>query len=174
MATRIARRASRQTNLSKKRRQIWIYSDILAKKHKNKLIAIVGDSNIDLLQHNTYEPATKLFDTYTEYGFAPVISRPTRVTTTSATLIDHIFVSTPHRVSNSAVLTLDMSDHLATHVTLLFSDKDNHQHTNSTTANPQFATMNLENLDKFREKIYHTDWTTINVHNTVNEKFSAI
>ena len=94
------------------------------------------------------------------------------MTTSTATLIDHIFVNTPHRVSNSAVLTLDMSDHLATHVTLLFSEKNNCQSKNNVN-NSQFAKMSQENLEKFREKIDGADWSTINTHNTASEKFTA-
>lgn len=147
----------------------------ILKKHDNKFIAIVGDSNIDMLQHNIYEPATTLFDTYTEHAFAPVISRPTRITTSTATLIliDHIFVNNPHRVSNSAVFTLDISDHLATSVTLLFDEHTQHKQAQDTAADANFAQINKENLEKFRAILTELDWSKIDEQQSSDEKFNV-
>jgi hypothetical protein len=50
------------------------------KKHKNKNIVLVSDSNIDLLKHDSFEPANQLVDLYSEHGLIPVISRPTHIT----------------------------------------------------------------------------------------------
>ena len=65
----------------------------LLKRHKNKIIVLTSDSNIDLLKYDHYEPTNRLVNSLAEHGFTPVISKPTRITTHSATLIDHIFVN---------------------------------------------------------------------------------
>ena len=53
----------------------------------------------------------------------PTITRPTRITRQSATLIDNVFVSLNlHKKSDSAILINDMSDHLPT-LTLLRQTK---------------------------------------------------
>ena len=62
-------------------------------KHKDKIIIVVGDSNIDLLKHQSFEPCLTYLNTYCEHGFATLISRPTRITSNTATLIDHIFTN---------------------------------------------------------------------------------
>ena len=93
------------------------------------------------------------------------------MTPSSATLIDHIFVNNPHKVSKSAILTLDISDHLATYVTLLF-DENFHHSPSSSTINSNFSKMSPTNLEQFRDKIINTDWSTVNAKKTANEKFN--
>ena len=89
------------------------------KSHKNKLILFVSDSNIDLLTHGNYESATKLVDSFSDYGFVPTISRPTRVTSHTATLIDHIFVNECASITKSGIITECISDHLAIFINLI-------------------------------------------------------
>ena len=97
-------------------------------KHKNKHILISGDTNIDVLNYATYKPAQTLVNHFSENGFAPVISRPTRVTNHTATLIDHIFVNSVHMITKSGVITEHVADHLAPYVTLLIDqNKPNHR-----------------------------------------------
>ena len=51
----------------------------------------MGDFNLDLLKYNVHEKATDFVDNIISHGFLPTIHKPTRVTTESATLIDHIY-----------------------------------------------------------------------------------
>ena len=47
-----------------------------------------------------------------EYGFVPVINKPTRVTKNSATAMDHIVTnSLLHRTRNTGILKLNISGH---------------------------------------------------------------
>ena len=65
----------------------------LIKNTKNKSCIIGLDHNLDLLKHHLH-PNTQLFmEQLMEYNQFPCITRPTRITTTSATLIDNIIVS---------------------------------------------------------------------------------
>ena len=59
-------------------------------RHRNKQIVFASDSNIDLLKYGHSDNTTKLVDIFSEHGFAPLISRLTRITNHSASLIDHI------------------------------------------------------------------------------------
>lgn len=86
---------------------------------------ILGDHNINLL-HFEHDNQTNLFlDTMIAHGFLPVITKPTRVTPTSATLIDHSFVRVGRdwqcRI-RSGIVVGDISDHFAT-LTCLSSNK---------------------------------------------------
>ena len=47
------------------------------------------------------------------YGMLPVILRPTRVSTHSASLIDNIFISICNDFTTSGVITSLISDHFA-------------------------------------------------------------
>ena len=51
---------------------------------------MVGDINIDLMKHDN-NMTLDYFTTLSSYNFMPYISTPTRITDSSATLIDHIF-----------------------------------------------------------------------------------
>ena len=79
-----------------------------------KLPVILGtDQNIDYLKQGINNTQTKLLDLSTSLGFLPLITRPTRVTDKTSTLIDNIYVS-PQLYDNNRsaqVLEYDLSDH---------------------------------------------------------------
>ena len=82
--------------------------------HGTSLPVIVGmDHNLDLLKQRTHHP-TKLFvDKLLDSNMVPSITKPTRITKSSATLIDNIFIPLELSVvSNSHIILDDMSDHL--------------------------------------------------------------
>ena len=54
---------------------------------------LFGDFNINLLNQSSHQ-ATSDLDILYSGGFIPLISRPTRIAENSATLIDHIYIST--------------------------------------------------------------------------------
>lgn len=99
---------------------IELYENVLGKihRHNNKLVTISGDFNIDLIKYNSDGNIQNLIDIASNHGFIQVISRPTRVTDHSATLIDHVYTNRINNVVNSSVVTLDITDHLATCVTI--------------------------------------------------------
>ena len=79
----------------------------------NKLFYATGDFNLNVLDYNKNEKVTKFLNLTFEYGFVPVINKPTRVTKNSATAIDHIITnSLLHRTIYTGILKLDISDHL--------------------------------------------------------------
>ena len=84
--------------------------------HSRKHILLAGDTNIDLLKYENDDNSQNLINTAATHGFAQLISRPTRVTDHSCTLIDHIFSNKVHKVIDTSVLSIDLSDHLGTYV----------------------------------------------------------
>ena len=79
---------------------------------KNKIIVGI-DHNLDLLKYKTHTPTKKFVEMLYEFDQVPSITRPTRITKSSATLIDNIFIPTVMLpVVNSYLLIDDMSDHL--------------------------------------------------------------
>ena len=57
----------------------------------NKAIYICGYFNVDLLKNNIHTSTNNFLDMMYSLGMYPLISKPTRITSTSATLIDNIF-----------------------------------------------------------------------------------
>ena len=75
---------------------------------------IIGmDHNINLLNSATHLPTHNFMETLSNLNLYPTITRPTRITHHSATLIDNIFISKLlHRNFKSSILIEDISDHL--------------------------------------------------------------
>ena len=142
-------------------------------KHKDKIIIILGDSNIDLLKFETFEPAHTYLNVYTEHNFAPLISRPTRITSNTATLIDHIFSNSCHKVTRSGVIMLDISDHLATYATVLLNESHcatliDDEPDDYTPA----CAFDRENFTRFHLCLKSQDWVTVTSVISADQKFS--
>ena len=147
---------------------IEIYDGILDKldKFKSKHALISGDFNIDLIKHESDVFAQNLLDTTAKYGFAQTISRPTRITDHSATLIDHVYSNMISKVISSSVITADLTDHLATTVTIsLDSNFDNSTwrncgqiYSNDRNDKREFRIFSEANSQKFQELINAEAW----------------
>ena len=71
------------------------------------------DHNINLLNGKSHKPTQKFIETMDGLLLYPTITRPTRITHNSATLIDNIYVSDSlHRSFELTIIINDMSDHL--------------------------------------------------------------
>ena len=79
-------------------------------------VIIAGDLNVDLL--TTTANSTAYVEFLTDYHLVRHISGPTRITSTSATLIDHI-LTTPHVTVHSEYQSIGLSDHM-----IQFTDVD--------------------------------------------------
>ena len=68
---------------------------------------------MDLLKENIHAPTHQLLETVYEQGLVPMITKPTRITPFSATLIDNILVDQQLQSSaDSGILLEHLSDHL--------------------------------------------------------------
>ena len=78
---------------------------------------IMGDMNLDILREN--DVINDYLNNYLEHGYRSMINIPTRITSNSATCIDHIFAKTSvNCMTTSIVCDLDLTDHLATMIIL--------------------------------------------------------
>ena len=92
------------------------YDKLNASMNGTGLPVIIGmDHNLDLLKLKTHQP-TKLFvDKLLDSNMVPSITKPTRITKSSATLIDNIFIPLElAAISSSYIIVEDISDHLPT------------------------------------------------------------
>ena len=77
----------------------------------NKTIYLCGDFNVDLLKQ-THVYTDLFLETLYSYGMLPIITKPTRITSTTATLIDNIFTNNCFQTHYGGLLCTDISDHL--------------------------------------------------------------
>ena len=76
----------------------------------------MGDFNIDLLKSTTL--VDRWSDLYTHFELVQLVNKPTRVTDSSETLIDHIYTSADVKIVNHTVVDYSLSDHFPVLVTL--------------------------------------------------------
>ena len=78
-----------------------------------KLVYLMGHYNIDLLNSESHDLTNEFVDLVYCNEFLPLSSRPTRITSTSATLIDNIFTNNRDDLNCSlnGILVADISDH---------------------------------------------------------------
>ena len=74
----------------------------------SKEVILLGDLNSDFLKRNECK---HLKDITTLYGFKQIISKPTRVTETSSTLIDVILSNNDSSIVKNDVIPFSLSDH---------------------------------------------------------------
>ena len=73
---------------------------------------IMGDFNVDLIRTGTHGPTSDFLEGFSTGGFYPLISLPTRLTDTTATLIDNIWTNNVVAKMGSGLVTVRVSDHL--------------------------------------------------------------
>ncbi len=73
---------------------------------------ICGDFNIDLLNPNGHQKTTEFIQTMYSNSLFPVITKPSRITIDTATLIDNIFTNEINYEIVGGLLINDISDHL--------------------------------------------------------------
>ena len=90
------------------------YLDYLIIKLQNRYqLYILGDMNIDFLKYNHHTQTEEYLDMLHSNNISPIITKPTRITNYTATLIDHIYTNNTNQMI-SGIVTVDISDHLPT------------------------------------------------------------
>ena len=78
----------------------------------NKAAFLLEDFNLNVLDYNTNKVVKNFFNLVFQNGFLPLIQRPTRVTRTSATAIDHILTNTVlENKIQPGIIKTDISDY---------------------------------------------------------------
>ncbi len=126
---------------------------------------IMGDFNIDLLKYGKHDQTNDYVENTFSRGFMPLICRPTRVTQTSATLIDHMYSNNLTSSSSSGIVINDVSDHFGTFH--LVSDRPD-----TITDVPKFRRKFSEtNITLFRSYLMEIDFSEIENTDDANEAY---
>ena len=89
------------------------YNTIANKLQKYKHDIIIGtDQNFVYLKIDKHKNTEELLSTFLSNGPVPVITRPTRITHTTATLIDNIYLSKTGDTIYPGIICTKISDHL--------------------------------------------------------------
>ena len=130
-------------------------------------IYVLGDFNICLLKDNSnyrksYKDLTEL------HNFKQLINKPTRVTDTSASCIDHIFVNKSEKVCQAGIIESGISDHFITYCTRKINTEVINKHN---TVNAR----SMKNYDSeiFIEKLKVLDWENVFISSNVNDAWDS-
>ena len=147
-------------------------------RHSRKHMTLHGDFNLDLLKHSSEQACQSIIDIASTYGFLQIVSRPTRITDRSATLIDHIYTNNLEDTISCNILTTDISDHLAIVTTINLDNTSTSPYRLATRANLDPAEANTTrkfneaNNYKFRELILEENWDEILENSDADEQFT--
>ena len=127
----------------------------------------MGDFNLYLLHYTTHSPTQEFIDSLFSYGFYPLISKPTRITSHSATLIDNIFTNEPATCTHSCIVLNDISDHMP--VVASFIDDLLPMHQEKVVK----RSFGVNNLNKFHELLSQVDWNNKLIPTDANTSYNA-
>ncbi len=89
---------------------------------------ICGDFNIDLLNPKKNRMTEDFLNTLYSFSLYPKITRPSRITSHCATLIDNIFTNVLDNNITSGLLINDITDHLPVFIVYDCNYNKTHQH----------------------------------------------
>jgi hypothetical protein len=123
---------------------------------ERKLTLHTGDYNRNLLNAHNHLPTNDFIEANFSHSLFPVIDKPTRITATTASLIDNIFInSTEIANSKSGILLWDVSDHFPVFYIHFETEKS---------TEVQYRTgriHNTKNKAKFSEILSNIDWSQV-------------
>ena len=95
------------------------YKELCHKLDVHKRVVIGLDHNLDLLKSSLHSQTQQFLEATIEHNLIPTITKPTRLTQNSATLIDNIFLrSAVHEMHQSKIIIDNISDHYPSLLTI--------------------------------------------------------
>ena len=148
---------------------------LLPATRENQICFIMGDFNFNLINFQRHQNTGEFLDGLHSNMFFPMITRPTRITSHTATLLDNIFANNCFDHSRSGLLITDISDHLP-----VFSIHSNNDSSNSHAHDPVVVRdNNKENLANVLETLKEINWSSLdgyhdpkNAYNSFIKKYS--
>ena len=125
-------------------------------KHENKTVILTGDLNIDLLKHNQHNQTNKFLDMLISNNLTPRVTMPTRVTNSSATLIDHMFSNIDSDKALAGTLKTNITDHYCNFILVNFKTE--------TQSYPKYTTyrkQDKKSMENFNTALLDTDWSNV-------------
>ena len=133
--------------------------------NEKKECYIMGDYNIDLLKDDSDRLTHDYLDFIYSYCMIPSILKPTRLTETSATIIDNILTNCDKEIS-TAILVTDITDHFPT---ILINRTKNVNSKRKSDSEKSFVYKRKytdDNVSHFKQKLSQLNWDDV-LHGTV-------
>ena len=139
--------------------------DRIASDNKNCYIS--GDFNLDLLCYNHDPKVTDFVNNFYAHNMFPLIDRPTRITTKSATAIDNIFTNVVTNRIKSGVCVVDLTDHYP-----IFQITNSLELKHNSPKSFLNRSFNQGNIDSFQNCLQQTDWDHVLTESSPQEAYN--
>ena len=137
-------------------------------KNNGKDLYIVGGLNLNLLDHSTNSKVKDYLNIVFQNLLIPMINKPTRVSKSNATIIDHILTNSFLNTDCFTVIVkTDISDHFP--IILISNEKvsENAKHITI-----RKRVINEESILYFTESLHEVDWTHLYTLCDPNQAYS--
>ena len=135
---------------------------------EKKDVYLMGDFNINLLNCDSDGRVKDFVDFLTSFGLFALITKPTRITSTTSTLIDNIFTNCIQDDFDCGILCSDLSDHMP-----IFSINKGKSLTNEKVNDPVFRrVITNERVQRFKQDLLTIDWSLLYSLNDVDDSYN--
>ena len=134
--------------------------------HGHKDLYICGDFNIDLLKTDGHHETQNFVSLMYGAGLFPTITKPTRITEYSSTIIDHVYSNNVKDSVIGGILINDISDHLPVFISVNVKNESGV----SVRYEKQRCTKS-DNIEHFSEALYKRDWSELYAYQDVNDAY---
>nr|XP_049607049.1 uncharacterized protein LOC125987031 [Syngnathus scovelli] len=151
---------------------IEAFSELLSRMYERKIntkmVYVCGDYNIDLLNPLQLTPITEFINLMYSMSLYPAITRPTRITSHSATIIDNIFTNVIEKKVKTGLIINDSSDHLPVFAVIQKCTREKKD-----AIAFKMCRMNSGNsINSFKNDLLKQDWKKVYVGD-VNEAYNT-
>ena len=137
---------------------------------KGKELILGIDHNLDLLKQTMHKKTQDFVENTLDRSLLPVITKLTRISKTSATLLDNIIISDKLQFNyTSNIILSDLSDHLPCYVEI-----DDYNVGKKEATKIKKRKMNKENLNKIKLDIESINWENQLLNVDASESFNKI
>ena len=137
-------------------------------KNNGKDLYIVGDMNLNLLDHRSNSKVKEYLNIVSQNLLIAMINKPTRVSKSNATIIDHVLTNSfLHTDGSTGIIKIDISDHFPI---FLISNEKISENTKHITI--QKRVINDQFILYFKEILHEVDWTHLYTLSNPNQAYS--
>ena len=87
------------------------FQNVLPKISPNKLVFIMGDFNVNLLDYASHTPTSDFVNNFFSHSLLPCVHHPTRVSEHRASVIDNIYTNATNASITSGNIMMQITDH---------------------------------------------------------------
>ncbi len=136
---------------------------------RNSNSFIFMDANINLLKLSNSKPAFDYLETVHSNGFLQLISKASRISGESFSLIDHLLCKNYDNSYKTATLVVDISDHFMNCLAI----PNNIKQTKTSSDFKQSRNMSLTNLQNFKNALHALTWREVLTDHDINSSFNT-